>query len=181
MMGSGGMVVLDDSDCIVDVAKYFLTFTHKQSCGKCTFCRVGTKLMLDILTRLSEGKASLMEIDELERLGQYVKDGSLCGLGKTAPNPVLTGLKYFREEYEAHAKGYCPVKKCRDLIKYTITDKCTGCTKCSQECPVNAIPFRPFEKHEIDLTLCTKCDNCRIVCPENAVEIADINDQHNNR
>lgn len=181
MMGSGGMVVLDDSDCIVDVAKYFLTFTHKQSCGKCTFCRVGTKLMLDILTRLSEGKASLMEIDELERLGQYVKDGSLCGLGKTAPNPVLTGLKYFREEYEAHAKGYCPVKKCRDLIKYTITDKCTGCTKCSQECPVNAIPFKPFEKHEIDLTLCTKCDNCRIVCPENAVEIADINDQHNNR
>jgi NADH:ubiquinone oxidoreductase subunit F (NADH-binding)/NADH:ubiquinone oxidoreductase subunit E/NAD-dependent dihydropyrimidine dehydrogenase PreA subunit len=181
MMGSGGMVVLDDSDCIVDVAKYFLTFTHKQSCGKCTFCRVGTKQMLDILTRLSEGKAELQEIDELERLGQYVKDGSLCGLGKTAPNPVLTGLKYFREEYEAHAKGYCPVKKCRDLIKYTITDKCTGCTKCSQECPVNAIPFRPFEKHEIDLTLCTKCDNCRIVCPENAVEIADTNDQHNYR
>lgn len=181
MMGSGGMVVLDDTDCIVDVAKYFLTFTHKQSCGKCTFCRIGTKQMLDILTRLSEGKANLQEIDELERLGQYVKDGSLCGLGKTAPNPVLTGLKYFREEYEAHAKGYCPVKKCRDLIKYTITDKCTGCTKCSQECPVNAIPFRPFEKHEIDQILCTKCDNCRIVCPENAVEIADNNDQHKNR
>ncbi len=181
MMGSGGMVVLDDSDCIVDVAKYFLTFTHRQSCGKCTFCRIGTKQMLDIITRLSEGKAGLDEIDELEKLSQYVKDGSLCGLGKTAPNPVLTGLKYFREEYEAHAKGYCPVKKCRDLIKYSISDKCTGCTKCSQECPVNAIPFRPYERHEIDQSLCTKCDNCRIVCPENAVEIVNINDQNNNR
>lgn len=181
MMGSGGMVVLDDADCMVDVAKYFLTFIHKQSCGKCTFCRVGTKQMLDIVTRLSEGKASLKEIDELERLCHYVRDGSLCGLGKTAPNPVLTGLKYFREEYEAHALGYCPVRKCRDLIKYVIKDKCTGCTKCSQECPVNAIPFKPYEKHEIDMTLCTKCDNCRIVCPENAVEIVNLNDQLNNR
>ena len=181
MMGSGGMVVLDDTDCMVDMAKYFLTFIHKQSCGKCTFCRVGTKQMLDILTRLSEGKASLKDIDELERLSHYVRKGSLCGLGKTAPNPVLTGLKYFREEYEAHAKGYCPVRKCRDLIKYVITDKCTGCTKCSQECPVNAIPFKPYEKHEIDLDLCTKCDNCRIVCPENAVEIVNVNDQPDNK
>jgi NADH-quinone oxidoreductase subunit F len=175
MMGSGGMVVLDDTDCMVDVAKYFLTFTHKQSCGKCTFCRIGTKHMLDIITRLSEGNAALAEIDELEKLCHSVKDGSLCGLGKTAPNPVLTGLKYFREEYEAHTKRYCPAKKCRDLIKYVINDKCTGCTKCFQECPVSAIEFKPYEKHEIDQALCTKCDNCRIVCPENAVEIVNIN------
>jgi NADH-quinone oxidoreductase subunit F len=175
MMGSGGMVVLDDTDCMVDVAKYFLTFTHKQSCGKCTFCRIGTKLMLNIITRLSEGKATMAEIDELEKLCHSVKDGSLCGLGKTAPNPVLTGLKYFREEYEAHTKGYCPAKKCRDLIRYVINDKCTGCTKCFQECPVSAIGFKPYEKHEIDQALCTKCDNCRIVCPENAVEIVNSN------
>jgi NADH:ubiquinone oxidoreductase subunit F (NADH-binding)/NADH:ubiquinone oxidoreductase subunit E/NAD-dependent dihydropyrimidine dehydrogenase PreA subunit len=175
MMGSGGMVVLDDSDCMVDMAKYFLTFTHKQSCGKCTFCRVGTKLMLDILTRLAEGKATLADVDELEKLCVSVKNGSLCGLGKTSPNPVLTGLRYFREEYEEHAKGICRAKKCRDLIKYIVTDNCTGCTKCSQDCPVNAIPFRPYEKHEIDQILCTKCDNCRIVCPENAIEIVNIN------
>lgn len=177
MMGSGGMVVLDDTDCMVDIAKYFLTFTHKQSCGKCTFCRVGTKQMLEILTRLSEGKADSTELDELERLCMEVKNGSLCGLGKTAPNPVLTGLRYFREEYMAHVKGFCPAKRCRDLIKYVISDDCTGCTKCSQECPVNAIPFKPFEKHVIDQNLCTKCDNCRVVCPEKAVVITDQKDE----
>lgn len=181
MMGSGGMVVLDDTDCMVDMAKYFLEFTHKQSCGKCTFCRIGTKHMLEILTRLTRGKASLSEIDVLEKLCQDVKDGSLCGLGKTAPNPVITGLLYFREEYEAHAKGICPAKRCRDLIKYTITDKCTGCTKCFQECPVNAIAFRPYEKHEIDQALCTKCDNCRLVCPEDAVELVNLKDEDQDR
>jgi NADH-quinone oxidoreductase subunit F len=182
MMGSGGMVVLDDTDCIIDIAKYFLTFTHKQSCGKCTFCRIGTKQMLNIITKLSEGKASMNEIDELEKLCHDVKNGSLCGLGKTAPNPVLTGLKYFRSEYEAHTKGYCPAKKCRDLIKYVINDHCNGCTKCFQECPVGAIEFKPYEKHAIDQELCTKCDSCRIVCPEDAVEIANINDaQDQNR
>ncbi len=181
MMGSGGMVVLDDTDCMVDMAKYFLEFTHKQSCGKCTFCRVGTKQMLEILKKLSEGKAATGEIEELEKLCIDIKDGSLCGLGKTAPNPVITGLKYFREEYEAHAKGICPAKRCRDLIKYTITDKCTGCTKCFQECPVNAIAFRPYEKHEIDQALCTKCDNCRVVCPEHAVELVNSKDEDQDR
>ncbi|MBK9390146.1 MAG: NAD(P)H-dependent oxidoreductase subunit E [Bacteroidetes bacterium] len=179
MMGSGGMVVLDDSDCMVDIAKYFLSFTHKQSCGKCTFCRVGTKQMLNILTLLSEGKASMADIDELERLSHDVKNGSLCGLGKTAPNPVLTGLQYFREEYEAHTRKICPAKKCRELIGYVITDNCTGCTKCYQECPVGAIEFKPYEKHKIDNAKCTKCDNCRIVCPENAVEIVNINEDKN--
>ena len=181
MMGSGGLVVLDDSDCMVDMAKYFLTFTHKQSCGKCTFCRVGTKHMLNILTRLSEGKATLADIEELESLSKSVKDGSLCGLGKTAPNPVLTGLRYFRDEYEMHSNGICPAKKCRGLIKYVVTDNCTGCTKCSQECPVNAIPFKPYEKHEIDQLICTKCDNCRIVCPEKAIEIVDINGKNQDK
>jgi NADH:ubiquinone oxidoreductase subunit F (NADH-binding) len=180
MMGSGGLVVLDDADCMVDMAKYFLTFTHKQSCGKCTFCRIGTKQMLDILTRLSEGKADMKEIDILEELCNDVKDGSLCGLGKTAPNPVITGLKYFREEYEAHANGYCPSKKCRELIQYSITDKCTGCTRCFQECPVGAIAFKPYEKHEIDQSLCTKCDNCRVVCRDDAVEIVNINGSYKN-
>ncbi len=181
MMGSGGMVVLDNTDCMVDMAKYFLEFTHKQSCGKCTFCRIGTKHMLEILIRLTQGKAGMSEIDELEKLCSDVQSGSLCGLGKTAPNPVITGLKYFREEYEAHARGICPAKRCRDLIKYTITDKCTGCTKCFQECPVNAIAFRPYEKHEIDQSLCTKCDNCKVVCPEDAVELVNAKDEDQNR
>ena len=176
MMGSGGMVVLDDSDCMVDMAKYFLTFTHKQSCGKCTFCRIGTKQMLNIITRLTEGKANSEDINELENLSRLVKAGSLCGLGKTAPNPVLTGLQYFREEYEEHTKGICRAKKCRCLIKYVVTDKCTGCTICSQGCPVKAIPFNPYEKHEINQLICTKCDNCRLVCPEKAIEIKNIND-----
>jgi NADH:ubiquinone oxidoreductase subunit F (NADH-binding)/NADH:ubiquinone oxidoreductase subunit E/NAD-dependent dihydropyrimidine dehydrogenase PreA subunit len=180
MMGSGGMVVLDDTDCMVDMAKYFLEFTHKQSCGKCTYCRVGTKQMLDILTRLTQGKASIGELDELENLCLDVQKGSLCGLGKTAPNPVITGLRYFREEYEAHTRGICPSKRCRDLVKYDITDKCTGCTKCAQDCPVDAIPFMPYEKHVIDQSLCTKCDNCRVVCPENAIELVYERDENQN-
>ncbi len=175
MMGSGGLVVLDDADCMVDMAKYFLTFTHQQSCGKCTFCRIGTRKMLDILERLSEGKAALAELAELEELCISVSSGSLCGLGKSAPNPVITGLRYFREEYEEHTRGICRAKRCQGLIRYSISDKCTGCTKCSQDCPVNAIAFKPYERHEINLDLCTKCDNCRIVCPEGAVEIININ------
>lgn len=178
MMGSGGMVVLDDTDCMIDMAKYFLEFTHKQSCGKCTWCRVGTKHMLDILEKLSRGQASLNDIDELEKLCHEVQKGSLCGLGKTAPNPVLTGLLYFREEYEAHTRGICPAKRCRSLIRYEITDKCSGCTKCSQECPVDAIEFRPYEKHEIIQSLCTKCDNCRIVCPDDAIELVNTHNEN---
>lgn len=180
MMGSGGMVVLDDTDCMVDMAKYFLEFTHKQSCGKCTYCRVGTKHMLDILTRLTQGKATIAELDELEQLCLDIEKGSLCGLGKTAPNPVITGLRYFREEYEAHTRGICPSKRCRDLVKYSISDKCTGCTKCAQDCPVDAIPFTPYEKHVIDYSLCTKCDNCRVVCPENAIELVYEKDENQN-
>lgn len=132
--------------------------------------------MLNILTNLTEGKATIDDIKELEELCKSVKDGSLCGLGKTAPNPVLTGLRYFLEEYEEHTRGICRAKKCQGLIKYSITESCTGCTKCSQDCPVKAIPFTPYQKHEIDQSICTKCDNCRIVCPEKAIEIININD-----
>jgi NADH:ubiquinone oxidoreductase subunit F (NADH-binding)/NADH:ubiquinone oxidoreductase subunit E len=174
MMGSGGMVVLDDSDCMVDMARYFLTFTHNQSCGKCTFCRIGTKLMLDILTKLTRGEANLKDLDELEKMAVSVRNGSICGLGKTSVNPVLTGLRYFRQEYEEHTRGICRAGKCRDLVKYVINDDCNGCTKCFQECPVEAIPFAPYERHEINQDLCTKCDNCRLICPEKAIVIVNI-------
>ena len=169
MMGSGGMVVLDDTDCMVDIARYFLSFTQKESCGKCTFCRIGTRRMLDILERLCSGKGKPGDLDELEKLAEWTRKGSLCGLGRTAPNPVLTTLKYFRNEYEAHLEGHCPTARCLDLIQYSINDKCIGCTLCAQKCPVQAIEFRPHEKHEIDLEKCIKCDTCRTVCQSDAV------------
>jgi NADH-quinone oxidoreductase subunit F len=171
IMGSGGLVVLDDSTCMVDIARYFLQFTQDQSCGKCTFCRIGTKRMLDLLDRLCTGKATRGALDELERLSHQVSAGSLCGLGQTAPNPVLTTLKYFRDEYEAHLQGRCPAKKCTALIHYTINTDCTGCTLCAQHCPVDAIPMTPYAQHVIDDTKCTRCDTCRQVCPHNAVEV----------
>jgi len=171
IMGSGGLVVLDDSDCMVDIARYFLQFTQDQSCGKCTFCRIGTRRMLDILDRLCTGKAQPQQLEELERLSHSVSQGSLCGLGKTAPNPVLTTLRYFRNEYEAHLQGRCPAHKCHDLIRYRVTDDCTGCTICAQHCPVSAIPMTPYQKHEISQALCTRCDSCRQVCPHNAIEL----------
>jgi NADH-quinone oxidoreductase subunit F len=169
IMGSGGLVVLDDSDCMVEIARYFLQFTQDQSCGKCTFCRVGTKRMLEVLQRLCEGHGKEGDLEELERLAKMVKKGSLCGLGKTAPNPVLTTLKYFQSEYEAHIQKRCPAKKCRALIKYVVTDACIGCTLCSQHCPVDAIEMKPYEKHEIDDEKCTRCDTCKQICPENAI------------
>lgn len=171
MMGSGGMVVLDETDCMVDIARYFLAFTQKESCGKCTFCRIGTRRMLDILNRLCSGKGKEGDIEELEKLGEWAKKGSLCGLGKTAPNPVLTTIRYFREEYEAHIKGKCPTGKCVDMITYSINDQCIGCTLCAQKCPAGAIAFRPHEKHSIDPEKCIKCDSCRQVCTVEAVTV----------
>lgn len=171
IMGSGGLVVFDDTSCMVDLARYFLQFTQDQSCGKCTFCRIGTKRMLDILERLCIGKATRQHLEELEKLAVQVGAGSLCGLGKTAPNPVLTTLKYFRDEYEAHLQGRCPAGKCPALIRYSINTDCTGCTLCAQYCPVDAIPMTPYEQHVIDDAKCTRCDTCRQVCPDNAVEV----------
>jgi NADH-quinone oxidoreductase subunit F len=172
IMGSGGMVVLDDSACMVDIARYFLQFTQNQSCGKCTFCRIGTRRMLDILDKLCAGKAQRAHLEELERLARQVSAGSLCGLGKTAPNPVLSTLRYFRDEYEAHLQGRCPAGRCAALVKYQVTADCTGCTLCAQHCPVHAIPMTPYVKHEINLELCTRCDTCRKVCPRRAIEVA---------
>jgi NADH-quinone oxidoreductase subunit F len=171
IMGSGGLVVLDETDCMVDIARYFLRFTQDQSCGKCTFCRVGTKRMLDILDRICSGHGRPQDLEQLERLAQDVGAGSLCGLGKTAPNPVLSTLKYFRHEYEAHLQGRCPTGKCKELVKYRINERCIGCTLCAQHCPVAAIPLTPYARHTINLDLCTRCDGCRQVCPEHAVAV----------
>jgi len=171
IMGSGGLVVLDDSTCMVDIARYFLRFTQEQSCGKCTFCRIGTRRMLEILDRICEGKGRTADLDELEHLARRVSQSSLCGLGKTAPNPVLSTLRYFRDEYEAHINGRCPAKKCVPLIHYVINDRCTGCTLCAQHCPVDAIPMTPYQRHKIDDAKCTRCDSCRQVCPYSAIDV----------
>ena len=173
MMGSGGMVALDESDCMVDIARYFLAFTQDQSCGKCTFCRIGTRRMLDILERLCAGQGKKTDLEELENLAQMVKKASLCGLGKTAPNPVLSTLKYFRDEYEAHLAKRCPAGKCKALITYSVTDDCIGCTLCAQHCPAEAIQARPYEKHEIDAEKCIRCGTCKSVCPSDAIMITD--------
>ncbi len=171
IMGSGGMVVLSEEDCMVDVARYFMEFATRESCGKCAPCRIGTTRMLEILTKLCSGEGTKKELDELEKLAELTRTTSLCGLGKTAPNPLLSTLRHFREEYEAHADGKCPSGVCKDLIHYSITDECIGCTLCSTNCPVDAIPFAPHEVHEVDTELCIRCDTCREVCPEDAVAI----------
>ncbi len=171
MMGSGGLVVMDDTDCMVDIARFFLSFTQNESCGKCTFCRVGTRKMLDIMDNLCTGKAKEGDLEKLEELARWTKKGSLCALGGSAPNPVLTTLTYFREEYEAHINGVCPTGKCTGLITYSVNDNCIGCTLCAQKCPTDAIAFKPHEKHEIDTELCIKCDACRQVCPEDAIDV----------
>jgi NADH-quinone oxidoreductase subunit F len=172
IMGSGGLVVLDDRDCMVDIARFFLKFTQAESCGKCTFCRIGTKRMLEILERLCNGTGRRDDLEKLETLADYVSRGSLCGLGQTAPNPVTTTLRYFREEYEAHLhEKRCPAGRCPALIRYRVTDNCIGCTLCAQVCPVGAIAYRPYEKHEVDERLCTRCDMCRQACQDDAIEV----------
>jgi NADH:ubiquinone oxidoreductase subunit F (NADH-binding)/NADH:ubiquinone oxidoreductase subunit E/NAD-dependent dihydropyrimidine dehydrogenase PreA subunit len=172
MMGSGGMVVLDETDCMVDIAHYFLSFTQDQSCGQCTFCRIGTRRMLELLEKVRSGHAGMEDLDKLEHLALSTRMGSICGLGRTAPNPVLSTLKYFREEYEAHVHGKCPSGKCTPLIRYSINNDCIGCTKCSQRCPADAIPYAPYEVHTIDPEKCIKCDICRQVCPVVAVTVS---------
>ncbi|MCG8402659.1 MAG: NADH-quinone oxidoreductase subunit NuoF [Firmicutes bacterium] len=168
MMGSGGMVVLDEDDCMVEIARYFLDFTQQESCGKCTFCRLGTKHMLDVLERITRGKGKPEDLDMLVELAARVKEGSLCNLGKTAPNPVLSTIRHFREEYEAHInEGICPAKMCKDLIAYYILpDKCErSCDACIGSCPVDAIFSNEDRIKVVDQEKCVKCDNCVVACP----------------
>ena len=170
IMGSGGMIVMDEDSCMVNIAKFFLEFTQNESCGKCTPCREGTKRMLEILTRITEGKGEEGDIEKLERLGNLIKKASLCGLGQSAPNPVLSTLKNFREEYEEHIREKkCRAKACTSLLSYKITDKCVGCTACKKVCPVGAITGTAKAKHVIDNTKCVKCGLCFDTCKFNAI------------
>ncbi|MFA6570680.1 MAG: NADH-ubiquinone oxidoreductase-F iron-sulfur binding region domain-containing protein, partial [Bacteroidota bacterium] len=172
IMGSGGMIVLDETTCMVDLAKYFLNFTQNESCGKCTFCRIGTKRMLEILERITLGEAKENDLELLEDLAHKIRAGSLCGLGQTAPNPVLTTINYFREEYEAHIKlKKCPAHNCQALLTFTIIpDKCTGCTICVKKCDVKAITGELKKPHVIDQDLCVMCGKCYDVCNFDAIE-----------
>jgi NADH-quinone oxidoreductase subunit F len=174
IMGSGGMVVMDEDTCMVGMAKFFLDFTAKESCGKCIHCRIGTKRMLEMLERITKGEGKEGDIELLEELCYSIKDGALCGLGQTAPNPVLTTIKYFRDEYEAHIKEHrCPAGECTELISYSvIEDKCRGCTLCARNCPVNAISGELKKPHVIDKDKCVKCGKCYSVCRFGAVRKA---------
>lgn len=171
MMGSGGMIVMDEDNCMVDIARFYLDFTVDESCGKCTPCRVGTRRMLEILERIVEGKGEEGDIEKLEELGEMIKRSSLCGLGQSAPNPVLSTIKHFRSEYEAHIREKtCPAHHCSKLMKYYIIDKCIGCTACARKCPVNAINGKVKEHHDIDQEKCIKCGVCMDTCKFNAIE-----------
>ena len=177
MMGSGGLIVMDEDNCMVDIAKFFLEFTVDESCGKCTPCRIGNKRLLEMLDKITKGEATLDDLDKMEELCYYIKENSLCGLGQTAPNPVLSTLKYFREEYEAHCNGKCPAGVCKALLSYKIDkEKCIGCGKCARGCPVAAIvktdytaPNHKLPSYAIDPKKCIKCGACEAQCPVKAI------------
>ena len=170
MVGSGGLIVMDEDNCMVDIAKFFLEFTVDESCGKCTPCRIGTKRLLEYLDKITKGQATMQDLDDLEALCYYIKENSLCGLGQTAPNPILSTIRYFRDEYVAHiVDKKCPAGVCKDLLEFKITDACKGCTLCARKCPVNAISGAVKEKHTIDTTKCIKCGVCISNCKFNAI------------
>lgn len=171
IVGSGGMIVMDEDTCMVDMARFFLDFTKKESCGKCNYCRIGTKRMLEILERITKGEGRDGDIELLEELAAKIKDGAMCGLGQTAPNPVLTTLKYFRNEYEDHIYNHkCTAKSCKALIHYEITEDCKGCTACARHCPVEAISGEKKQQHKIDPAICIKCGKCEESCKFGAVK-----------
>ncbi|MFX1488196.1 MAG: NADH-quinone oxidoreductase subunit NuoF, partial [Promethearchaeota archaeon] len=171
IMGSGGFIVLDEDTCMVELAHYFMTFIQRESCGKCVPCRIGTKKMLDILTKITEGNANLKDLEMLEKIAYTVQKASLCGLGQTAPNPVLTTLKYFKDEYKAHVLDkVCPALVCKNLIYFSIdANTCTGCEVCKNNCPSEAITGAPKETHKINQDLCIKCELCFSLCPTNSI------------
>ena len=170
MMGSGGMIVMDEDNCMVDIARFFLDFTVDESCGKCTPCRIGTKRMLEILNRIVAGKGREGDIEKLEKLAHTIKATALCGLGQTAPNPVLSTIRFFREEYESHIRDHkCPAHHCRDLLEYVIGQDCRGCTACVKSCPVGAITGEPKAVHQINRDKCIKCGACMAKCRFGAI------------
>jgi NADH-quinone oxidoreductase subunit F/NADP-reducing hydrogenase subunit HndC len=171
MMGSGGMIVMDEDDCMVAVSKFYLEFTVEESCGKCTPCRIGNKRLLEILEKITKGQGTMEDLELLRELSQTIKDTSLCGLGQTAPNPILSTLDTFWDEYVAHVKDKkCPAGACQDLIEYTINDKCIGCTACARVCPVNCIAGKVKEMHTIDQAKCIKCGACYDKCKFSAID-----------
>lgn len=172
MMGSGGLIVMDEDTCMVDIAKFFLEFTVEESCGKCTPCRIGNKRLLEILEKITSGRATMQDLDKMDELAHYIKENSLCGLGQTAPNPVLSTMRYFRDEYEAHVKEKrCPAGVCKQLLKFTIIeDKCIGCTRCARSCPVSAITGEVKKPHIINQEKCIKCGVCMTDCKFKAIE-----------
>jgi len=171
-MGSGGMIIMDEDNCMVDIAKFYLEFTKEESCGKCTPCRVGNTRLLELLEKITKGQGTLEDLEKLKSLSNTIKDTSLCGLGQTSPNPILSTMKYFYDEYKAHVVDkVCPAGACKDLMKYVISDRCIGCTKCARQCPVTCISGKVKTKHIIDQDKCIKCGACQSCCPVDAIDL----------